>query len=405
MENLFLAVGENGLIVVNGDVHKKLRKLASPSFKLSALKKLMPIIEMCGERMVKLFSTCCVKPGSEIVVKEVLNKTTLDIIGLIAFGHDFKESCSFDSGTFGCDLREWLDKGMELSLLSILPFQLKLKRFLTNITRYLPDCMLRNGALKLAHTTNKIHELVQNIVQHQIEQRKNGCQWNNDVVKSKSLLDFILDSTDTVDLNNTELHDLLMTFLIAGHETSTLAITWTLYLLAQRPEYQEKCRKEVKLFFEEHQSNVEWDDVKKFTLLNAVVHESLRLYPPVPWLHRVSINADIIDGYFVPPNTDIIVTMCDTQRNPDYWTNPNAFIPERFLEPGNDIPWDAFMPFGDGVHKCIGYQLALVEIIYLLSILLKNFEFSLDPTAEYHEFVIITMQPKPGLKLRTKVVS
>lgn len=396
-----MATGENGLIVVNGEIHKKLRKLASPAFKLSSLRKTMPIIEKCGDRMVKLISTKCNQSNqkfTEIDVKEIVNKTTVDVIGIIAFGHDFQDSCNSDVGTFGSQLREWLDGNNFVSLSSILPFQKSLQLSLLKFSRYAPK-MLQTTVLKPYCMTDRVHTLVENIIQKKIEEWKNGMLHNK-----QSLLDFILHGSDSLDICPKEIHDLLMTFLLAGHETSSLAITWTLYLLAKHPQVQDKCRQEVISFFRDHPNGVDWDDVKKLLFLNAVVHESLRLYPPIPWLNRLSLNADEIAGYYVPPNTDHVLLICEMHRNPKYWSNPDNFVPDRFLEPHDSIPWDAFMPFGDGVHKCIGYQLALTEINYFMAVLLKNFEFSIDPEVSYREFVIITMQPKPALKLLTKIV-
>lgn len=403
------------MIVVDGELHKRLRKLASPAFKLSQLKKVMPIIETCGDRMVKLFMTCCENntncfpdggKTTEIMVKEILNKTTLDVIGLIAFGHDFKEACTFDTNTFGSHLREWLDVGQELSLTSIFPNQKLIKRCCINVTKFLPNFIQESSIFKLAHITNVVHKLVNGIVQSKIEEKrdklKNGSIEEN--TNSKTLLDFILDASDSSKVCHKEVHDILMTFLLAGHETSTLAITWTLYLLSKYPAYQDQCRKEVKQFFDNHEGNVGWDDVHKLSFLNAVVHESLRLYPPIPWLQKYSNGPDKIDEYEIPPNCDIILLICEMQRNSDHWANPDDFIPERFLEPHDTIPWEAYMPFGDGIHKCIGYQLALVEINYFIAVLLKNFEFSVNSSIQYKEYVALTMRPKPALKLFVKVL-
>lgn len=361
---------------------------------------------MCGERMVKLFQLKCNEKTAnnegetEVDVKEMMNKTTLDVIGLIAFGHDFEESCGFKTGTFGCAMRNWMH--MKVSLFCIFPFQLPVKLlFYNQIMRYVPQNILKDY-----HTTYKIHDLVDNIIEEKIKQKtSNKDKKSVETNSSKTLLDFILDSNESFGADYKKIHDLLMTFLIAGHETSTLAITWALYLLTKNPEYQTKCREEVNTFFEKRDSPaVEWDDVKKLTFLNAAIHESLRLYSPVPWLNRLSINPDEIAGCPIPANCDILLIMAEMHRNPDYWVNPHEFRPERFLEPHETIPWDAFMPFGDGTHKCIGYQLAMVEIVYFTALLLKSFEFSIDPKVDYCDFTIITMQPSPPLKLFVKPI-
>lgn len=401
VEHIYMVVGETGLIVVNGENHKRLRRLATPAFKTSTLKKVMPYIEMCGERLVKLFQTVIRESNknekenyTEIFTNDLLNKTTLDIIVLIAFNYDLKESCGFEKKTFGHELREWLQFRIKPSI--ILPWQKRMNFAIMKLTRYLPSWMFGNF-----HTGNKVHDLIDNFIETKIAERRSTSNETN----SRSLFEFILDGSESANLNRTELHDMIMTFVVAGHETSSVTLTWTLYLLAKHPEHQVKCREEaLKMFQEKQNQTIEWDNVKKLTYLNACIHESLRLYPPVPYLNRATLNEDEISGYKIPANQDVLLLITDMQRNPEYWPNPEDFLPERFLESTENLQMDAYMPFGDGAHKCIGYQLALIEVTYLMAIILKNFEFSLDPNIHYREFSMVTMRPKPDLKLRMKMI-
>ena len=164
----------------------------------------------------------------------------------------------------------------------------------------------------------------------------NKRQEQNDVnTTSKDLLDLFLEAVDDETgqgMDEEELHAQLFIFLLAGHETSSTALSWIFYFLAQYPDVQEKLRKEVKETMKER--DVSWETYDSMEYLAAVVNEALRLRTPVPFYYRKVEEDDNILGYNVPSGSIIVVPLYTLHRKPEHWADPETFNPDRFLEPG-----------------------------------------------------------------------
>lgn len=395
--------------MVNGETHKTYKKLLSPAYKHSTLKKSMPIVQLCGERVVNLFSDYCRKNkivsgkfsgASEIDVKYLFNKTTLDIAVQFLLGYDLQESCSWKTETFGHYLWKVLEMQDHMfTVLGLFYVSGSLLRNYRNLCRWLP-----NGGPRDVRITNTMHDMIETIIETQVVELQNKQESADDLSNKgnafRPLLHYMLDTSSGIYLSREEIHDLVMTFIIGGHETASISLMFILYELCKHPEYQIRLRNEVVKVFDENGGKIDWDDMtKKFPLLNAIVKESLRMYPPVPWLPRVAVKPDIIDGHYIPAGTFVLVMSSELGRSPEYWTDPDEFKPERFLEPDDTIPWYAWLPFGDGSHKCIGYQFGLIEVCYLLAVVIKNFRFAFDPTIDYRQFVFVSLNSSPPMKL------
>ena len=120
-------------------------------------------------------------------------------------------------------------------------------------------------------------------------------------------------------------------FLFAGHETSSVSLTWTLYFLAQYPDVQEKLRREVKESLNKQEGT--WETYESMKYLTAVINESMRLRPPASTLRRKVVKDDNILGYDIPAESWIILSPYVLHRKPEYWSDPETFNPDRFLEP------------------------------------------------------------------------
>lgn len=181
------------------------------------------------------------------------------------------------------------------------------------------------------------------------------------------LLGLLLDSG----MPDTAVRDELVTMVIAGHETVAAALAWSLMLLAEDQEAQERVRAEVTahpgpVSLLGHRTTLPWT--------RAVVDESLRLYPPAWAISRRSTDADEVGGRPVPAGTLAIISPWLVHRRPDLWPDPLAFRPERFLGGGN-LP--GYLPFGQGPRLCIGREFALGEMVIVLSRLLAAYRLEL----------------------------
>jgi len=192
--------------------------------------------------------------------------------------------------------------------------------------------------------------------------------------------------------------DEVMTFFLAGHETSAAALAWAVHLLAVHPEVQAELAEEVRAVFQG--GDVESAHaVERLLRVRAAVDETLRLYPAGAWLSRRLLAADTLAGVDVPAGALVILSPWLTQRDARWWGDPVAFRPERF---GPDAPKPApmsYFPFGAGPRICIGMGFARMEMTIALALILKDLRLHPDgepprPRAE------ITLRPTPSLRLR-----
>ena len=172
-----------------------------------------------------------------------------------------------------------------------------------------------------------------------------------------------------------------MTLLIAGHETTGFTLAMALWLIARHPHVQEKLREEIKENLEG--GGMSPAALEKCRYLEAVVNETLRLYPAA-WIIGRQIKADeVYEGRLLKKDSEIQTCIMELHRNPAYWSSPDEFKPERFV---GDSPEpavkQAYMPFGAGPRKCIGNVFALLEMQVAIAKILMNYRLSLDDLRE-----------------------
>ena len=152
--------------------------------------------------------------------------------------------------------------------------------------------------------------------------------------EKKNILDHLLEHYDDASAKDVEeMRSQVFTFLFAGHETSSVALAWTLYELARNPEIQTKAREEV-LSVLGNNVNIEWSKLDELKFLGDVVKESLRLHSPVYHVVREMIEDDVIDGHLIPKGTTVAVGIQTTHILSKYWKDPDSFKPDRFQENG-----------------------------------------------------------------------
>ncbi len=191
-----------------------------------------------------------------------------------------------------------------------------------------------------------------------------------------------------------EIHDEFLTLFVTGYETTANALSWIFILLARHPLIQEKLYREIKDLDNEG-GGPSLGSLKENAWLQAVINESLRIYPPVWGYPRRCKEGDKIDGFTIPPKAHIHLSIFMAHRNPKYWDQPNMFKPERFLEK-QDHP--AFMPFGLGARMCIGKHLALQQMNSLVYNVISKFR--VEPVS----FDLIEMQPMVTLHPKGEVL-
>lgn len=187
--------------------------------------------------------------------------------------------------------------------------------------------------------------------------------------------------------------------LMAAHDTSTITMSQMAYRMAKSPEWQDKARAQSL----ELSAELTYDDLGSMSVLDLVMKESLRMCPPVPAQPRMAIKDTSVQGFYVPKGTVVSVPQLTNHRDPEFYTNPHIFDPQRFSperaeDKGHRMAW---MPFGGGVHKCIGLYFGQMEIKTIMHHLLRGYEWSVP--ADYEVPMDYSALPVPKDKLPVTV--
>ncbi|KAI3432972.1 uncharacterized protein J3R85_007403 [Psidium guajava] len=200
-------------------------------------------------------------------------------------------------------------------------------------------------------------------------------------------------------LNLQLIMDECKTFFFAGHDTTALLLTWTIMLLASNPSWQERVREEVAQVCNGANPSVE--HLSKLTLLNMVINESLRLYPPASVLPRMAFEDIRLGDLHIPKGLSIWIPVLAIHHSEELWgEDANEFNPERFASkpfaPGR------FMPFAMGPRNCIGQSFALMEAKIILAMLISRFSFTIAESYRHAPVIVLTIKPKYGVQICLK---
>jgi cytochrome P450 len=200
-------------------------------------------------------------------------------------------------------------------------------------------------------------------------------------------------------MNDEQLIDNLLTFYLAGHETTSKALTWTLYLLACSPQWTEALTEEIAGVT--GGKPVSCDHIDKLVLTQQVIKESMRLYPPVPTTSRQAIADVNLGEHLIKAGTSIAIPIYALHRHLKRWRDPNAFDPTRFSAVNEgEISRYQYMPFGAGPRICIGMAFAMIEITSILATILQNARLARTNDHRPYPVARITLHPKGGMPLR-----
>ena len=189
-----------------------------------------------------------------------------------------------------------------------------------------------------------------------------------------------------------------MQLLVAGHETSSNALSWLLYLLSSRPDCVERVREEFDSVLGERP--LSFSDVPKFQFTAQVINEALRLYPPFWMVDRMALADDRAGDVAIPRGSTVVVFIYGVHHSPRYWENPESFNPERFTKANEKLhtPF-AHLPFGAGPRGCIGGNYAMLQILMILSVLLRKYDFHLVPGQTIAARPMVILRPEHGIQM------
>ncbi|KAI1619118.1 cytochrome P450 3A4 [Exophiala viscosa] len=398
----------NGLVVVEGDVHKLQRKHIQPSFNFRHIKELYPIFWRKSVDVVKRIRADLVDEASKTPpgVSELsfwAPKVTLDLIGIAGIGRDFHTVISNED-----ELAQTYEKIMEPRFEIFLLFSLTVLGARWALKLLPTDA--RNVDRWFTLQTDKLRDLCRQLV---VEKKRWMKATGED---SADLLSKLIQSNN---FSDNELVDQVLTFLAAGHETTSSTFEWATYLLARHPEIQSRLRAEIRdhlpYGISANLKDVDLGEIlESMPFLNGVCSETFRLYPTVAQTLRVAARDTSIMGYPIPKDTLIAVPIYGLNRSPKLWgPDSESFDPSRWIDKdtgksnnsgGADGNY-SFMTFLHGPRSCIGQGFARAELRALIAAFVGAFEMELeDDSYRPIRTGVVTTKPSKGMPLKLKVV-
>lgn len=233
------------------------------------------------------------------------------------------------------------------------------------------------------------------VVDRIVRSRKQDFKDGGDLLSSMILA---RDSETGEGMTDEQLRNQIMTLMLAGYDTTASSLTWTWYLLSQNPEAAARLHNEVRTIL--HERAPRYTDLERLPYTRMVLNESLRLFPPAWTLGRRALGEDEIGGYYVAPNTVIAICIYTLHRHADFWTNAEAFQPERF-SPENIAGRHrfAYVPFGAGPRQCIGNTFGLMEASLIIAGIARRYDLQLVPGTEVQPQAVFVLRPARDLMM------
>ncbi len=356
-----------GLLTIDGEKHRQQRHAVQPAFHKKRVDGYAAIMQQYTEELLKTWQL-----GDTVDMSRAMQELTLRIVSKCLFSIDLSSQLSPLSTAFDGVIGS--STSMAEDLLNI--------RIDNPITGY--------GRRMAAQRQLDI------LIYTLIAQRRDDDRDYHDVLSM--LMPAQNGEEPETKLSEKQIHDHILTFLAAGHETTAIALVWTFYLLSQYPQVRIKLQDELRSLLAGREPTP--DDLANLPYMDWVLSESMRLYPPA-WLQmRFVAKETELDDMRLPAGTLIILSQWVTHRLPTIWRDAEVFKPERW-DPANEqqIPPGAYFPFGGGPRTCIGMPLAQLEARLILANILQRYTPQPIPGYTPGFQPVITLRPKQHLRV------
>jgi cytochrome P450 len=356
----------NGLLTSEGAEHLRQRRLMQPAFHRER-------IAGYGETMVTYADRArsSWKEGESRDIAQEMMRLTLSIAGKTLFDVDIEKQAE--------EVGDAMNDVMASFWTTMLPFSEFLERTIPKLRR-----------AKAARAR------LDRIIYGMIAERRASGRDHGDLLSM--LLNAQDEETGGSRMTDTQVRDEAMTILLAGHETTANALTWTWYLLSQAPDVETKLHAEVDRVLQGRLPGV--SDLAALPFVEKVVTEAMRLYPPAWIIGRRAIAEFPIDGYVAPPRTIMIMSPYIVHHDPRYFPEPDRFHPDRWTpEFKAALPQFAYFPFGGGPRRCIGESFAWMELILVVATIAERWKLSLVPGHPVEPQPVVTLRTKHGMRM------
>ena len=359
----------NSVFVTNGAVWERQRRIIDPAFEGGRLRDTFPAIFAAGQSAVARL------PEGEVEIEAEMSHAAADVIFRTLFSIPIEHRLArqvFEA------FRDYQRSQPILNLAAFLP---------------LPRWMPRLHRRQTKASARQIRALITALTESRAAEIHAGTAPDDLATK-------IMTATDPVTgdrFGTEEMVDQVAIFFLAGHETSASALAWALYLLALRPDYQDRVAAEAKALGDAP----DFAALSKLKFTRDVFREALRLYPPVPMMVRENACPEEMRERPVKPGAQIVLSAWHLHRHERLWPQPDAFDPDRWqTEAGRVCGRDAYMPFSQGARVCPGAGFAMVEGVLLLAMLVGRFRFDALPDHVPIPVAHLTVRARDGIRLR-----
>jgi cytochrome P450 len=354
-----------GLLTSNGAFWLRQRRLMQPAFSPQRLACFTDVMTQSTAQMLQRWSREA-KAGRPVDVASQMMALTFTIVG---------------KALFGADLGGEADTVERCSTVILEHTWGRLERLIE-----LPGWFPTPGRRRFRQALQALDKIVHRLI---AERRRDGSGSND-------LLALLLERCDEETqqrMTDDQLRNETLTLLLAGHETTANALTWTWYLLSKHPEVRRRLIAEIEEVLAGRVPAA--DTLPRLSYAAMVFKESMRLYPPIWIMERRALSEDMIAGYVIPAGSSVVVSPYVLHRDPRFWENPELFDPERFApEATEKRNPHCYIPFGLGQRLCIGNHFALMEWQIIIAMTLQAFQLDLVPGHP--------VEPKPGITLRPR---
>jgi cytochrome P450 len=358
-----------GLLISEGEFWRRQRRLAQPAFHRSRVNGYAATMTEIAQDHIARWHD-----GEERDVSQDMMGLTLDVAVQTLFGTTLAGEA------------EQVGRAMTF----LMRYSLRRQRLPVRVPESWPTPNNKRAVRELAFMDSLVYRIISE------RQAANGGAAHRD-----DLLALLMDAMDEDGSHMTpqQLRDETMTLFIAGHETTGQMLTWTWYALSQNPEVGERLYDELHGVLGGRAPEVA--DLQRLPYLQAVMNESLRLYPPAYVLARMAIEPCQIGGYEIPLGATILLAPWVTHRDPRFFDDPETYRPERWLDGlAQRLPAGAYFPFGDGPRRCIGQGFALMEAAIMIATIAQKFRLSLLPGQDVTPEPLVTLRPRHHIHMK-----
>lgn len=354
----------NGMLVSEGAFWRKQRMLAQPGFHRERIAAYGQVMVDFTERAIAAW-----QDGETRDIHKEMMRLTLDIVAKTLFGVELEAVAREIEGSLEVFMSHFSGAGFMIPIAVPTPGNRRLKRALATLD---------------AITYRIIRE-----------RRQSG--------DTGDLISMLIAATseDAGAMTDVQLRDEALTLLLAGHETTALTLGFAFHLLGLHPEVAEKLAAEIENVLGNRPATAA--DLSKLRYAEAVVRESMRLYPPAWAIGREAIAPLTIGGYRIPKGTQLWASQWVVHRDPRWFPEPQKFRPERWENDfAKTLPRQAYFPFGGGPRICIGNAFAMMEAVLVLVTIARRFRLTPERTGPLSLLPSVTLRPKHGLPMVCK---